>query len=239
MEKQKELQADLAPVSGIIAYITNSQGRKNEAVKILKDTLLENPRYEWGWNLLFMLLREETHLLINDTLRNWPVKNLIDLPQIRMKRLFLLHESGIEGEDLESEWKELLKDFPTMPDLYMRRFDMLENLDPDQAEKVIREIAVHYPNDSYILTRLLPFVYRKSKTEGENLAYKIFEDHECTSEWPASNAWNFLFDYCKGKDFEPIVSALEFRIHNQVRLNLHAFHLCIRANFLKRERVVS
>ncbi|MCH2208619.1 MAG: C39 family peptidase [Lentisphaerales bacterium] len=222
VEEQIKIQSDPTCCYGLKAYIFIEEGKKEEALQLFKTTLIKNPRYEWGWRHLFGLLNENTpKSKIEEILKDWPVKNLIDLPEIRTKRLFLLHEAGIKSEELDNEWDELLKDFPTLPDIHLRRFDILENDSPDKAKAILQNILSHHPDDAFILARYIPYAYDESEQKAFDIAFKVWQQYKIESSWPAGNVWEFL----KEKKLENKANKmLEEKVFSLTRLHKLPFY---------------
>jgi tetratricopeptide (TPR) repeat protein len=115
-------------------------------------------------------------------------------PQFRRQRLVVLGKAGRPVAELDSEWEQLLRDFPHETPLHLHRYDLLRaaNRVPD-AHAVLNSFASTEPNNLFYLARLLEVRAEENNLEDAIAAMlKIFFAAVESSPWPADYAWEAL-----------------------------------------------
>lgn len=103
---------DPSPARGRLAWVLRSQGRGDEAIRLLEAEVSAAPWYEWGWSVLMAWLEEDKAWeLARQLLRHVPEQMATNV-LFRQHRLLLLGKAGAERARLDAEWVQLQQDFP-------------------------------------------------------------------------------------------------------------------------------
>ena len=185
---------DPSPVLGRLAWAKRRSGAKQEAVTDMAAVLRNAPWYDWGWNLLLSWVDEDKNWAsCRDLLQTVPPQMLTDVG-FRQRRLLLLDKHKIDSASTNTEWDELLADFPEDIDLHLRRFDSLQDAGgPADAEAVLRRITPIAADNVYLLARLVRVECQEKKLDAalDHALLVCFAAAE-PSVWPADQVWEHL-----------------------------------------------
>src|SRR5262249_35607340 len=139
---------------GRLAWIHRAKGEKDAARTELASVLRETPWYGWGWNRLMEWITEDQAWGgAKRVLGPIPVEVRTD-PQFWAQRVLLPQKAGLPLADLDSEWSNLLQDFPEEVTLHLHRYDSLRSAKRNaEAANVIESIRPIDPDSPYVLAR--------------------------------------------------------------------------------------
>jgi len=154
--------------------------------------LREMPWYGWGWGVLIEWLTEdqawdEARIALG-TVR----PELRTNTQFRRQRLLLLEKAGLPGAELDSEWSNLLRDFPEEVALHLHRYDSLRRSKRlAEAARVLESIRAVDPDSPFVVARFVEVLTNdpnRKEHAVEVLLRLMFEETE-GSTWPVDYAW--------------------------------------------------
>jgi tetratricopeptide (TPR) repeat protein len=185
---------DPSPALGRKAWIMRRAGSAKEAVTELSSTLKSYPGYSWGWNLLLSWIEEDKEWDLAKTLLGPVPPQMFSEVSFRLKRLLLLGKAKANSPSLDSEWEQLLDDFPEDIPLFLNRFDALQEAERwDEAGVTLTRIAPLAEDNVYVLARLTDIDchqhhYEQALESALPVCFAAVED----SVWPANRVWDVL-----------------------------------------------
>ena len=114
--------------------------------------------------------------------------------QFRRHRLQVLEKANLPVEELDSEWRSLLHDFPEQLSLHLQRYDSLQtNKRPVEAAAVLEEVRSFDLENPFFLARFTEVLANDHSKAEEAIAtfLKIMFD-EYEESWPLDYAWKAL-----------------------------------------------
>ena len=183
--------ADPSPAFGRKAWIHRQSGKKREAIDELAAVLKRSPGYAWGWNVLLEWLEEDKEWALALKLLNpVPVQLIAHLP-FRRGRLLLLAKTGADIASIDSEWLQLLDDFPEDVPLHLHRYDsLLAATRREEAGAVLERVAPIAGEDVYFMARLADVrCFERKLGEAEDCAMKVCFAPVEHSVWPVNRVW--------------------------------------------------
>ncbi len=183
-----------APIHGHLAWITWTEGKREEGVEQMVEVTKRWPVYKWAWWELMDWLEEEGA---------WPkVRDLLDRvhpviygdPRLAARRLGLLEQAGAPAAELDQQWDSLLDDYPEEMSLHLQRFDqMYERGDSAKANEIIQGIQRFHPNSSYIMARRVQCLAREGDGKAAlSVALQIWQMPAEDEAWSDEVAWDAL-----------------------------------------------
>jgi tetratricopeptide (TPR) repeat protein len=186
--------SDPSMAHGRLAWIKRMQGGKEEAYQELIHVLTKAPWFLWGWSeLMTWLAGDEDWDRARTLFRALPLQ-LRTKVDIRRQRLGLLEQAGLKPGELDSEWDELLGDFPDNAGLHMERHDALFNQERyEEAAAVLRRVIPLYPGNAFLLARLTMILrIEGNPEEAFRTAMQVWFAPVSKSTWPATIVWEPL-----------------------------------------------
>ena len=179
---------------GRLAWIQRQRGQTQEAVEALTQVLAHAPWFLWGWHELMRWLAEDEDWERARTLLAQVPPQLRTQVEFRLERLRLLETAGFDPENLDSEWDELLRDFPENVVLHIERHDVLLGQERfEEAAAVLRHVLPLDPENHFLLARLTLVLARENNTEDAfRTAMRVWFASVSDSTWPATQVWNAL-----------------------------------------------
>ena len=182
---------DPSPALGRLAWIKRAQGHKQESISELADVVRTTPWYSWGWTVLIEWLEEDKDWARTQELLQEIPPPMFSNTQFRLRRLLLLEQAGTNRNQLDEEWRDLLKDFPEDVSLHLRRYDSLTSAEKfEEAAAVLDAILPTDPDSPYILARRVEVLAREGKRldaiqTALSTCFAAVEE----STWPAARVW--------------------------------------------------
>ena len=192
MHDIEKRMSDPSPALGRLAWIRRERGQKRDALDDLSKAVIASPWYSWGWSVLIDWLEEDQELdQTRRLLRDIPPQMFTNT-SFRLRRLLLLEKAGLDRGQLDTEWSNLLKDFPEDVSLYLNRYDSLQTSGRfDEAAPVLGAILQLNPDNPFILARRTEVLARKHEDNAAldtalRVCFSPLED----STWPANKVWD-------------------------------------------------
>jgi len=183
---------DPCPALGRLAWIKRVQGQRRDAVDDLAKVVTASPWYSWGWNLLIGWLEEDqewerTRQLLQDI-----PPQMFTNTSFRLQRLLLLEKAGLDRSRLDTEWDNLLRDFPEDISLSVKRYDSLHASQRfDAAASVLESILQIDPDNPFILARRVEALsHAPEKGPALEVALRVCFGPLEESTWPADKVWD-------------------------------------------------
>lgn len=194
LHKIRPRLTDASSALGRLAWIHRQQGKKQEAREQIANVVKNYPWYVSGWSLLTeWVIQDEAWEQARELLGKTP-DELRTNPQFRRQRLVALGKAGLPVAELDTEWNQLLRDFPNETPLHLHRYDLLlaaKRL-PD-AHAVLNSFAPNEPNNQFYLARLVEVRAQEKKLDDAiGAMLKIFFADVESSHWPADYAWEAI-----------------------------------------------
>ena len=186
--------SDPTPTKGRRAWLKRNSGKRKEAVEDLIDLLRSQPGYTWGWNLLLSWLEEDKDwALARSALQKIPPQLIADVG-FRTRRAILFEQARADSSVLESEWTQLLADFPDNLDLHLRRYDMLSRTQRlSEADSTLRGLPQTYAKNVYVQARMVEVELRARREAGAfETALSVCFRPEERDAWPCNFVWDRL-----------------------------------------------
>lgn len=184
--------SDPCPALGRLAWIKRIQGQRRDAVDDLAKVVTASPWYSWGWNVLIGWLEEDqeweqTRQLLQDI-----PPQMFTNTSFRLQRLLLLEKAGLDRTQLDTEWENLLRDFPEDISLFVKRYDTLHASERfDAAAAVLDSILQFDPDNPFILARRTEVLSRApEKNATLEVALRVCFGPVEESTWPADKVWD-------------------------------------------------
>jgi predicted Zn-dependent protease len=192
MREIEKRMSDPCPALGRLAWIKRIQGQLGDALDDLAKVVTASPWYSWGWNLLISWLGEDqqwgqTRQLLQDI-----PSQMFTNTSFRLQRLLLLEKAGVDRARLDTEWDDLLRDFPENVTLFVKRYDNLHESERfDAAASVLESILQFDPDNPFILARRVEVLSRAADNDAalEVALRACFSPLE-ESPWPADKIWD-------------------------------------------------
>ena len=195
MRRIGEKLSDPSPALGRMAWVQRAKGEKLSARKQMAELLLQVPWYSWGWNIFMeWVAMDQAWEEARGVLGVIPAE-LKTNTQFRRQRLQVLEKAGLPAEKLDSEWNNLLRDFPEHLPLHLHRYDSLQaNKRPVEAAAVLEAVRPLDPNSPYVLARFTEVLANDRSKADEAIAtfLKIMVDECEESPWPLDYGWKAL-----------------------------------------------
>lgn len=224
--------ADPSPARGRMAWLKRIQASMpdgvvssnykpmEEAIEDMAEVLRQAPWYQFGWSqLMEWLTADEAWGRARVLLGTVPAVLRAEV-NFRKQRLALLEKAGLPTDELDSEWRTLLRDFPEDVPLYLQRIDALHAADR-MAECAELLCAIHAvePSNPYIQARLAGTQLRENKRQdaletGLNVWFAAHEE----STWPAQQV---LAEFAEAGLADDLCNAAACRIEKGERPTLH------------------
>jgi predicted Zn-dependent protease len=183
---------DPCPALGRLAWIKRIQGQRGDALNDLAKVVTASPWYSWGWNLLIGWLEEDqewgqTRQLLQDI-----PPQMFTNTSFRLQRLLGLGKAGVDRARLDTEWDDLLRDFPENVTLFVKRYDNLHESERfDAAASVLNSILQFDPDNPFILARRVEVLSRSLDNEAAlEVALRVSFSPLEESPWPADKVWD-------------------------------------------------
>lgn len=216
--------ADPSHARGRLAWILHERGRKGDALEEMTTVLETMPWYRWGWDCLMDWLVEdeqwgEARRLLAET-----PPQMRTHTRFRRRRLITLAAAGFPTDRLDTEWDELLRDFPEDVDLHLERFDQLrENQRYPESASVLKSVESVVPDSPFMLARLVEvFAEEDRREEAMDTLLRIWFAEVEESTWPATHAWTVAR---KEKFDEAAYQRARRRLVEGARPTLHALRI--------------
>jgi tetratricopeptide (TPR) repeat protein len=182
---------DQSPARGRLCWIHRQRGR-SDAVEEMAAVVRAAPWFHWGWDFL-------THWLVVDA--RWDLARSLLCPpppeqrtntQFRRRRLQVLAASGTPPAELDSEWEELLAEFPEDLPLHLERYDDLRyNNRFKESAVVLRNICRFHPNNTGVLARLVEINAQEDKPhEAMKALLHVWFTEQDGFWWETKYAWD-------------------------------------------------
>lgn len=157
--------ADQSPARGRLCWIHRERGG-SDAVEEMAGVVRAAPWFRWGWDFLMHWLVVDARWDLARSLLCPPPPEQRTNTQFQLRRLHVLAASGAPAAELDSEWKELLAEFPEDLPLHLGRYDDLRyNNRFKESAVVLRSICRFHPNDKRVLARLVEISAQEDKPD--------------------------------------------------------------------------
>ena len=192
MLRIQKRMTDPSPAQGRLAWIHRQQGKKPEALDEMNAVVQAVPWYRWGWNVLMQWLVEDQAWKKAKSLLGTVPPELRTDTEFRRERLVTLEKGSLPGAELDSEWSQLLRDFPEELSLHLIRYNSLRDAKRgSEAATVLKGIRAVHPNSPYVLARCVEVLSLEGKkTEAIDVLLRLFFAEVEESTWPARYAWD-------------------------------------------------
>jgi tetratricopeptide (TPR) repeat protein len=177
-----------------LAWIQHQQGNRREAIEQIASLLEATPWQGHGWSVLMEWLLEDQDWDRARSLLGTIPPPLSTNTQFRRERLIVLEKAGLSANELDSEWNDLLRDFPDDVSLHLQRYDALRlaNRLPESAAVLAASRLVD-PDSPYVLARLVEVLAEESnKSEAIGVLLRIFFAEVEKAIWPADRSWEAI-----------------------------------------------
>jgi hypothetical protein len=154
--------------------------------------LQDFPRYEWGWcQLLAWVEADQDWSRGKELLATWPGA-LMDLADLRARRLAVLAAAGIPPSELDAQWDELLQDFPQDLGVHLRRFESLWDRDnTPRAAALLAALERYHPAAPTLLARKVMVCMRQVEPEAAvRTAVAVWTHPDDSDRWASLSAWD-------------------------------------------------
>lgn len=182
---------DPSTLRGRLAWIVRLKGRNSEAMADMESVLHNAPSYRWGWaTLMDWILQDQAWETARRALRDLPVALRTD-QAFRKKRLAVLEKCGGLAQEIETEWQNLLAEFPGDITLHLQRYNVLHSQRRlEESASIIRKIEPLDPGNPFIRARLAEaFIEDQKNADALKVISTIWFQEVETSPWPVDYTW--------------------------------------------------
>jgi tetratricopeptide (TPR) repeat protein len=185
---------DPSPALGRVAWIKRHSGKPQEAVSDLAEVMRNAPWYSWGWDQLLAWLDEDENWDLSDKLLSVVPARMLTNIEFRQKRLQYLERRESHSSTVETEWEELLHDFPENVSLYLRRYDSLRKANRRaEAATLLGRVAPFAEGNAYHLARLVEVECEEQKLSAAlDHALSVCFTRPEESPWPVNRVWDHM-----------------------------------------------
>ena len=183
--------ADPSPALGRRAWIRYRAGEQRESITELADVLKRFPGYRWGWDLLLKWLEQSHEWALAQQLLGSVPAQMVTSVAFRRDRLLVLEKAKAETTTLDSEWLQLLDDFPEDVALHLHRYDSLRDANRrEEASATLERVTQVADEDVYFMTRLADVrCFEGRFNEALECAMKVCFVPVEHSVWPVNRLW--------------------------------------------------
>ena len=194
MQRILPRMGDPSPAKGRLAWIRRQQGKKREGRDELSEVVSAMPWYLWGWGLLLdWLVEDEAWDEARTVLATVP-EELRTNTQFRRQRLEVLERANLPKEELDTQWDELLRDFPEETPLHLLRYDTLRSAKRlVGARAVLKAIPSYQTENPYYLARHIEVLTEENQPqEALEALQRVFFAEAEPSTWPVDYSWEAI-----------------------------------------------
>jgi tetratricopeptide (TPR) repeat protein len=186
--------ANPLPALGRRAWIRYQRGGRRDAINELADVLKRFPGYRWGWDVLLDWLEQNQEWALAQQFLGSVPAQMVTHVAFRRGRLLLLEKAKVETAALDSEWLQLLDDFPEDVALHLHRYDSLRDAKRrEEANLTLERVAPVADEDVYFLTRLADVrCFEERFDEALECAMKVCFAPLEHSVWPVNRLWEII-----------------------------------------------
>ncbi|MCE5279562.1 MAG: tetratricopeptide repeat protein [Planctomycetaceae bacterium] len=189
--EQRQLDGPPAAIAARLAWITWVQEKPQQAIDEMAQVVAQWPTHKWAWEqLMDWMENQQSWTRAREILHSvHPV--IMEDPRLAARRLLLLEAAGVTSDELDSQWDQLLQDFPRHEAVHIWRFDqLLKRGSLDRAQGVITAIERFYPQSTYLLARKVQCFAEAGQWDlALDTACRVWQAPGEDEVWPEQTAW--------------------------------------------------